>query len=746
MPLSRQGRERLDRLYSLCESNRGRLEPRRTPLAGAFRIEPRPRSFAVPQPFSYRKLGMVTGALLVLLALVGLANQLGSRAPAQTNLVSTILPAVDSMPIASGAGGNSSVTGDVGSPAPSGLTPAPEGVVPAAAPASVTGSPPIGSHQVFGTVPYWALADSAGVDLSGLTTVDYFAVGINPDGSLNTSSAGALGYQSQNFVDLVDRAHAAGERVVVTLDDFSQSSLDQLAASATAPQTLADSVLFLVKARDLDGVNLDLEGQGSGDQSAITNLVKVVSQTLKAANPDYQLTMDTYASSAGDADGFFDIGALNPYVDGFFVMAYQLNLRAAPSGQSVLTSSMFSNQTALNQYTNAIPPSKVLLGMPSFGYDWPTTNGTLDAEPAGGPTIVTYAEEARSGHPIYWDPVTDTAWTSYEVGSQWHEAFFENPTSLSMAARLAKENGIAGVGFWTLGMNGQSDATMVAAIEGKVQVPKRLRTGPSSTSASPALAEVAPLQSSSIALPAQSTTTTGASPSTSTTTSTTSTTQPAAAAAPAVSSTYGGNWQGAQTRVLPDRAAQRSLDPGGDDDGLRDRRSEARLPGDGTRARRVPLRRRSGRRLRHRQDVDRRLRRRRLRLRAARRRDRAGGPRSPGGPLLLQRQLGRNPDPAAGDGAPDRPIERAGHHDRFRDGGPEPGLPRQRGGTRRVPLRRRPDVRLRHRGEDVRRLYRRGLRLHAAHSLNQGAGGGRAAPTRLRCPGQPAAGGRRRTR
>ena len=232
-------------------------------------------------------------------------------------------------------------------------------------------------------------------------------------------------------------------------------------------------------------------------------------------------------------------------------MAYQLNLRAAPSGQSVLTSSMFSNQTALNQYTNAIPPSKVLLGMPSFGYDWPTTNGTLDAEPAGGPTIVTYAEEARSGHPIYWDPVTDTAWTSYEVGSQWHEAFFENPTSLSMAARLAKENGIAGVGFWTLGMNGQSDATMVAAIEGKVQVPKRLRTGPSSTSASPALAEVAPLQSSSIALPAQSTTTTGASPSTSTTTSTTSTTQPAAAAAPAVSSTYGGNWQGAQTRVLP---------------------------------------------------------------------------------------------------------------------------------------------------------------------------------------------------
>ena len=57
------------------------------------------------------------------------------------------------------------------------------------------------------------------------------------------------------------------------------------------------------EAKSLDGVNLDLEGEGSGDQSGITNLVKVVASTLNAANPDYQVTMDTYASSAGDPAG-----------------------------------------------------------------------------------------------------------------------------------------------------------------------------------------------------------------------------------------------------------------------------------------------------------------------------------------------------------------------------------------------------------------------------------------------------------
>ena len=226
----------------------------------------------------------------------------------------------------------------------------------------------------------------------------------------------------------------------------------------------------------------------------ITNVVKVVSQTLKAANSDYQVTMDTYASSAGDASGFYDIPVLSQYVDAFFVMAYQLNLRSAPSGDSTLTSSMFSNQTTVNQYANAVPPDKVILGLPFFGYDWPTTNGTLSAQPAGGPTVVTYEQEAASGHPMYWDPVTDTAWTSYQVGSQWHEAFFENPDSLYMAAQMAQDNGIAGVGIWALGMDGSNDQAMVSALDGNAPAQKDDLAGPSSTSTSPNPVELAPLK------------------------------------------------------------------------------------------------------------------------------------------------------------------------------------------------------------------------------------------------------------
>ena len=73
-------------------------------------------------------------------------------------------------------------------------------------------------------------------------------------------------------------------------------------------------------------MNFDFEGEGSGDQAGLTNLITSVAGSLRAADPHWQITMDTYASSAGDPGGFYNIPALAPAVDAFFVMDYELNL------------------------------------------------------------------------------------------------------------------------------------------------------------------------------------------------------------------------------------------------------------------------------------------------------------------------------------------------------------------------------------------------------------------------------------
>jgi len=416
-------------------------------------------------------------ALLLLIALVVVFQSTKSSVPSQTASVRSSLLADKLGDVGmSGTGGSQDLPA---SAAPVDLPPA--SAPPAPAPADVAEAPPLQSHEVFAFAPYWTLGQSSGFDLQGLTTIAYFSVDVNPDGSLDQSSTGWQGFESQQLADLITRAHGAGDRVVLTVSDFDQGSLDQLTSSPTSPSTLADAIVQAVESKNLDGVNLDFEGEGSADQAGLTNLVQHVSDAMHHANPDYQVTMDTYASSAGDASGFYDIPALAPAVDGFFVMAYQLNLQASVSGaQSNLTRTMFPNAQSAGQYAGAVPPSKVILGLPFYGYDWPTTDGTLSAQASGGPQVVTSGQEMSSGHPDYWDPVTDTAWTSYQVGGQWHEAFYEDPHSLYLAARLAQSDGLGGVGIWALGFD-DDNPSMIQALDGNAPADKGTLAGPTST-------------------------------------------------------------------------------------------------------------------------------------------------------------------------------------------------------------------------------------------------------------------------
>ena len=441
--------------------------------AGLLARLPRP----VAAPVSRRTAAVAAVALVVVMAAVGVSGGAGSG-PALTarSTDAAVSPGFD-------ASGMSQILGAAGFGAGTSVHLARAAAPPPPAPPSLADEPPLRPHEVFGFAPYWSLGQATGYDLSGYTTVAYFALGVNPDGTLQESGPGWDGYESQDFANLVARAHAEGTRVVLTVSCFSQASLDELSSSAAAAATLAAAVTAAVAAKNLDGVNIDFEGQGPADQAGLTRLVTAVSSTLHAADPHDQVTIDTYASSAGDPAGFYDVPALAPVVDGFFVMAYDLNLSAAPSAVSPITSAALSDAGAAAQYAAVVPPSKVVLGSSFFAYTWPTTNGTMAATPTGTAVPETDAQVFASGRPAYWDPVTDTAWTSYEVGDQWYETYYEDPASLYLVAQLAEQEGFAGVGAWALGMDG-NDPQMTAALDGGAPPAWTTSTGPAFTSQS----------------------------------------------------------------------------------------------------------------------------------------------------------------------------------------------------------------------------------------------------------------------
>jgi hypothetical protein len=411
-----------------------------------------------------RRLGVAATVLAVLLLVIGLMTSFVTSSASATHESPTTTTGPSSGNRAQ-AGGHRSLHLPTATSAP---LPAPPALV---------ASAPIQSHEVFGYAPYWTLPRSSSFDVKNLTTLAYFSVDVNGDGTLDQSGPGWNGYQSQDLVNLVTRSHATGDRVVLTITCFDQHSLDQITSDPNAPARLSAALITAVRGKSLDGVNFDFEGQGRADQVGLTNLITKVSAALHATDPHWQVTMAVYGSAASDTGGFYNVAAVAPAVDAFFVMAYDMNSRSTPSATSPLFGSGYTDLRVIEDFLKLMPPSKIVLGLPYYGYDWPTSDGSPTATATGGESPVTDASIAAGNHPTYWDPVTNTPWTAYQVGAQWHKTYFDDSTSLALKAQLANYFHIAGVGIWALGMDNDNPA-LLAALLGNAPVTKDTLSGP----------------------------------------------------------------------------------------------------------------------------------------------------------------------------------------------------------------------------------------------------------------------------
>jgi GH18 family chitinase len=115
----------------------------------------------------------------------------------------------------------------------------------------------------------------------------------------------------------------------------------------------------------------------------------------------------------------------------------------------------------------AVPHQKLVLGMPFYGYDWPTVDDRPRSKATGPPTPVTYDEIVAANHPRYWDEDAAAPWTVYKLKGKWHEIYYDDPSSLTLKARLARAFRLRGTGAWALGMEG-GDRAMLQALVGAI--------------------------------------------------------------------------------------------------------------------------------------------------------------------------------------------------------------------------------------------------------------------------------------
>jgi len=324
---------------------------------------------------------------------------------------------------------------------------------------------PLRPHQVVGFLPYWEVGGFT-PDFADLTTLVYWSVSLASGGSITRNDQGYSTLSSAALALDVLRAHEAGDRVLLSVFSESRSVIGSVAAHpSSAGRRLAEKVSALLAAGNFDGVDLDIEGDSTPDRNGFVDFVASFSKTLRATNRRWSIMLDTYPTSAFDPEGFFAVKALAKYVDQLFVMAYDMQDPEIASATAPLTNASLNDAMTLAEYASVVPASHLVLGIPLYGNDFPTSNRLDGAETTGTPVSVTYQQIVAAGHAPLWDPVTETPFTVFRRGGKWHQTWFDDPVSIALKAALAAQFGCAGVGVWELGMSG-GDPSISAALLG----------------------------------------------------------------------------------------------------------------------------------------------------------------------------------------------------------------------------------------------------------------------------------------
>ncbi|HID32034.1 MAG TPA: hypothetical protein EYP24_01485 [bacterium (Candidatus Stahlbacteria)] len=303
---------------------------------------------------------------------------------------------------------------------------------------------------VFGYYPHWCGEWYQSLRYDLLNHIAYFGVDLHADGSLGSVPNPSI---LQNLTNL---AHQEGVGVSITAVNFNRDSIEAFLNSAQARRNAINNLISLITRYHLDGVNIDFEFPRS---TVRESLVVFMSDLYDAIHNVHPINIVTLATPAVDWWGSFDYQALSQATDGLFIMAYDYywsgSSYAGPVAPLVSSSlwGPYSDTWTVNDYlTKGAAPEKLILGVPYYGYRWPTVSGDKKSQTTGNGIAFVYATLADSAlkYGKLWDDYSKTVWYR-KYTTNWYQAWFDDSASLYLKYRLVIDSLLGGAGIWALG-------------------------------------------------------------------------------------------------------------------------------------------------------------------------------------------------------------------------------------------------------------------------------------------------------
>ncbi|MHB9144298.1 MAG: glycosyl hydrolase family 18 protein [Symbiobacteriia bacterium] len=313
---------------------------------------------------------------------------------------------------------------------------------------------------------FWVAGYWVGYDLESLRTLQArapyldqviaFAYGFSPDGTVTGRDPFIL----RGVV-------AAPKRVLLFANmadgDFSR---DLARTLLTDPQARARSQQEIVRRTaqyGAAGAQLDFEGVPSDLRAQLSSYVTELAAALHQRGLTLSMAVPAKIADSPNSSwsGAFDYTALGTALDEMYVMAYDEHYRLGPPGP---IASLPWTEKVIRYAISVVPTKKLVLGVPGYGYDWPSTaqaaapGGTDGA--AGGGSEGARSVASRSADRllsqtqarIEWDPLMGEDVAVYGTASETHTVWFPDERSLEAKLALAQKYNLKGIALWRLGL------------------------------------------------------------------------------------------------------------------------------------------------------------------------------------------------------------------------------------------------------------------------------------------------------
>ena len=238
------------------------------------------------------------------------------------------------------------------------------------------------SKKVFGYHPYWQGTKWQYYNFDLLSTIAYFSAEADENGNL-------IDLHGWPATDLINKAHENGVEVVLTVTLFSKTKLETLLSSSENRNRLINNLRFEVERAGADGVNIDFESFPESQKNNLVTFVKDLRAILRNSIPNAQVTL---ATPAVDWNNAWDFNALANESDGLFVMGYDYHWKGSTLTGPVapLTGGSYNVTNTINTYLSVTGnnTSKIILGNPYYGYEWPATSADKGANTTGSGSAV----------------------------------------------------------------------------------------------------------------------------------------------------------------------------------------------------------------------------------------------------------------------------------------------------------------------------------------------------------------------